>query len=234
MSYRKISNQEKNNIVKEILDYEKKVAENYGIDSSIIQQFKREHFLNNSSYSFEFEKLQGTMLNLQILKPLLHMKIYHTGMLFQTLASALKEYNGYVINEEYILASYYCNFGFLSIENSIYRNNYTTSEDRKIIERHIKISADLLNEKGMSRVANIVRLHHEKPNGSGYLREQNHDDKLLALINIADEYIDVVLPSKRPEVMMVPEEAIEHAFKGYETHLLIPIEELKIKEYGKK
>lgn len=224
-----LTNEQKETIVAEALRFEKEIASKYGISSDAIQQCKREYFLRNNSFSFEFEKLQSTMLNLQILKPLLHAKIYHTGMLFQALILELKDkFDGYKLTEEYVLASYYANFGFLSLEDCIFKSQYVTPNDMRIIQRHIHIGADLLNEKGMPGVARIVKLHHEKPNGTGYLKEQNHDDKTLAILNISDEFIDVTVPSKSPEARFVPEEAIDHSLKGYETHLLIPREEIEI------
>ncbi len=105
------------------------------------------------NYEREFEKLESMLVNLRILKPLLYKKIYHTGSLFQYLANELEKNelnsDNFVLDNDYILAGYYANIGFLAIEDSIYKDNYTNENDLQIIKRHVKISADLLHEKGL-------------------------------------------------------------------------------------
>ncbi len=155
----------------------------------------------------------------------------HTGMLFQVLAKALLKATGkeiYDANDSYILAAFYCNIGFLAIENSLYKEHYTTKKDEEIIKRHVMISYELLLEKDLPVIAEIVKLHHEKPNGSGYLKEQNYNDNLLGLINIADEFIDAVLPSKKPETVLLKEEAIALALRGYESNTLFEPNEVTV------
>lgn len=238
-----MNEKQKEQLLNEVLSFEENICKKYKIDSRALQNYKREYFLKNNAFKFEFDKLESTLQNLQKLNPLLYKKIYHTGMLFQYLASELysqtkEEY--YIATTEYVLAAYYANFGYLAIENSIYKENYTTKEDLQIIKRHVKISADLLDSKGLKRIAEIVKLHHEKPNGAGYLKVQNTSDRLLGLLNIADEFIDCIVPSKKPEMTLVLEEAIEEASKGYETSLLIDakhlllIKDILIKYYNEK
>jgi response regulator RpfG family c-di-GMP phosphodiesterase len=182
------------------------------------------------NYEREFEKLESMLVNLRILKPLLYKKIYHTGSLFQYLANELEKNelnsDNFVLDNDYILAGYYANIGFLAIEDSIYKDNYTNENDLQIIKRHVKISADLLHEKGLKNIGDIVKLHHEKPNGSGFLREQNTNKK-IAILNIADEFLDSILPYKRPESPMVYEEAIEFCLNGYQSMLILNHQEIR-------
>ena len=226
-----INQEQATNILNDLLKYQKEVAAKYGVDVESDIELQKEFIIRNNAIGFEFEKLESALKNLQILKPLLHNKMKHTGMLFQILAKALLRETGnnkYDANDSYILASFYCNIGFLAIENSLYKEHYTTQNDEEIIKRHVMIGYELLSEKGLTEIAQIVKLHHEKPNGSGYLKEQNYDDHLLGLINIADEFIDAVLPSKKPETVLLKEEAIVLALKGYESNTLFDPDEVAI------
>ena len=194
-------------------------------------------------YREEMSILRGTLTSLRVLKPLLYSKIIHTGRLFEHLAQEMSSVlfcpidgSEFEIPQHYILASYYANIGFLSIEDSIFKNNYTNDNDIQIIRRHNIIGADLMSEKGFDCIANIIRRHHEKPNGTGYLKEQNIGDKLLGLLNIADEFVEAITPSKRPEPAMVLEEALALSFRGYDTGLLFNQNDMEkiraiIKEY---
>jgi|GEM_PF-6251308 len=190
---------------------------------------------NNEDYSKESDILAGTLMTLRVLKPLLYMKIIHTGRLFEELGYSLQESipimeisENVSIPLHYTLAAYYCNFGYLSIEDAIYKNNYTSDNDLQIIRRHTEISSDLLSEKGFKCVAQIIKKHHEKPNGTGYMKEQNVSDKLIGLLNIADEFIEAVMPSKKPEPALVFDEANTIALNGYNTCLLFSNDELLI------
>lgn len=203
--------------------------------------------MSNEDYSKESDILAGTLMTLRVLKPLLYMKIIHTGRLFEKLGYSLQESipimetfenENVSIPQHYTLAAYYCNFGYLSIEDAIYKNNYTSDNDLQIIRRHTEISSDLLNEKGFRCVAQIIKKHHEKPNGTGYMKQQNVSDKLIGLLNIADGFIEAVMPSKKPEPVLVFDEAITLALNGYNTCLLFSTEELSsirssISEYYK-
>lgn len=207
-----LTKDDKNKIVESLLEYEAKVAEDHGIDKAVLQSWKRDYFIEQDALSFELEKLKSTLQNIKILKPMLFKKMAFTGDLFQELAIALEIEFG----SDHILAAYYCNIGFLAIEQSLFRGSYTSKEDMDIIKRHVYIAEDLLAGKGLEDAARMVKLHHEKPDGTGFLREQNHKDILLALLNIADEFIDVYLPTEnKPEPPLTFTEAIDHAFKGY-------------------
>lgn len=178
-------------------------------------------------YQREFDVLEATMLNLKHLKPMLHRRMNHTGNLFQFLLHNLAEITSnqaYAVDYDYVLAAFYANIGFVALETSLYKSAYVTEKDIEISNRHIHISANLLVEKKLYRVADIVQKHHEKPDGTGVLRIQNTDKK-LALLNIADVFIDSILPSKKPEVALMLNEAIEFSMKGYTSGILMTIEE---------
>lgn len=177
------------------------------------------------NYAIEYEKLNSSLMNLKILKPILYRRIYHTGMLFQELCHDLGD--SFTPSNDYILAAFYANMGWLSIEDSIYKEKYVVAKDLEIIKRHVRISADLLNEKGLHNIAAIVLKHHEKPDGSGYLKEQNIDP-LIAVMNIADEFLDGVLVSQKPEAPLLYEEAIEVCLRGYKSHTLLRYDEVGI------
>lgn len=182
-------------------------------------------------YTKEFAILEATMLNFKHLKPMFHRRMNHTGLLFQYALQNLYDTTKspeYKKNYDYILAAYYCNMGFIAIESSLYRGGYVTEHDLKTIKRHIYISHNLMEEKKLHKVAEIVKRHHEKPDGSGYLKEQNTTDKQLAIVNIADVFIDNILPSKRPDVALMLEEAVYECMKGYTTGLLLNNDEQDI------
>ncbi|MGE4511896.1 MAG: HD domain-containing phosphohydrolase [Sulfurimonadaceae bacterium] len=178
-------------------------------------------------YQREFDVLESTMLNMKHLKPMLHRRMNHTGNLFQFLLHNLSktiDSKVYSADYDYVLASFYCNIGFVALETSLYKSAYVTEKDIEISNRHIHISANLLTEKKLYKVADIVHRHHEKPDGSGVLRIQNTDKK-LALLNIADVFIDSILPSKKPEVALMLNEAIEFSMKGYTSGVLMNMQE---------
>ncbi len=225
-------NEEKTNaFLKELAEIEEKLSKKNGLDHETIMEIKSEMILTQDKYFFEYKFLENTLNNLQALKPLLHSKMYHTGILFQIVAKELFKKTAdekFSLNDAYVLAGYYCNIGFLAIESSLYRENYTTDNDKEIIKRHVNIGYDLLVNKGLDDVAEIVRLHHEKPNGTGYLKEQNYNDCLLAILNIVDEFIDSILPSKRPEPALLENEALKIALTGYESNLVLDSQEIQI------
>lgn len=182
-------------------------------------------------YEKEFMILEATMVNLKHLKPMFHRRMHHTGTLFQYILHNLYESTKkkeFQKNLDYILAAFYCNMGFIAIESSLYKGGYTNENDLRTIKRHIYISHNLMQEKKLYTVSEIVKRHHEKPDGSGYLKEQNTSDKQLAIVNISDVFIDNILPSKRPEVALMLEEAIYECMKGYTTGLLLDNDEQDI------
>ena len=171
----------------------------------------------------ELIALKSTLHNLSILKPFLHQKILHTGRLYEIALSSVN----IETKKEYILAGYYCNIGFLMIEESLYKDKYTTSNDIGLIQRHNLIAADLMHEKGFNLVGDIIKLHHEKPNGTGYLKIQQKE-KYIGLLCLVDEFIDSVVYSRKPEPVLTVEEAIGYAFKHYDNGLMFSQAEVKI------
>jgi response regulator RpfG family c-di-GMP phosphodiesterase len=187
--------------------------------------------IKDVNYQREFEILEATMLNMKHLKPMLHRRMNHTGLLFQDLIKNMHEKfpdkKDYVFNYDYVLAAYYANIGFVALETSLYKSAYVTPKDIEISNRHVHISSNLLVEKKLYKVAEIVKTHHEKPDGSGILRIQN-TDKQLALLNIADVFVDSILPSKKPEVALMLSEAIHFCMKGYSSGILMDIGEQNV------
>ncbi len=225
----RFSQEDKNNIVQRVIDFENEFSASLGISAEDLQAIKREYFLSTQHYSFEFEKLKSTLHNFALLKPYLNKRMYHTGALFQVLCQEMFELTGeqkYLPQQNYLLAAFYCDIGFLALEDSIYKDAYVSTKDITIAERHVWIGYELLKEKGLEEVAHIVKHHHEKPDGSGYLREQNHSDFLLGLLNIANGFAEGALQSNKPEIPMSCEEAIIYAMRGYTSCILFSVKEV--------
>jgi hypothetical protein len=67
-----------------------------------------------------------------------------------------------------------------------------TDEDRRSVERHPQVGADLLREvmPELGPLAEVVAAHHERPDGTGYPNGKTGDaiPTLAAFLQVADEY----------------------------------------------
>ncbi len=99
-----------------------------------------------------------------------------------------------------ILASHLHDIGMVVIPDSVFlKKNKLTSEERKLIQQHVligeKICKPMQNRRG---IAQIIRHHHEKWNGSGYPDglKGEHIPYLAQIFQILDIYD--ALTSERP------------------------------------
>jgi len=172
------------------------------------------------------KKTEFLLNSLKILKPKLYKKMIHTGRLFEFLIEKknLEEKE----LKDYVSASYLCNIGFLSLEESLLKE-HTRAERINIVKRHVKVSKNYLSRTGFPQLSKIVELHHEYPNGLGYFKEQQ-SDKLIGYINIADEFIDLTIEYFDCDQVLTLDEAIDEIARRYKSNSLYKTPEMtKIK-----
>lgn len=171
-------------------------------------------------------KTEFLLNSLKILKPKLYKKMIHTGRLFEFLIE--KKHLSEKEIKDYVSASYLCNIGFLSLEESLLKD-HTRAERINIVKRHVKVSKNYLTRTGFTQLAKIVELHHEYPNGLGYFKEQQ-SNKLIGYINIADEFIDLTIEYFNYDQVLTLDEAIDEIARRYKNNSLFKNPEMtKIK-----
>lgn len=165
------------------------------------------------------------LLNLyKFFKPKLYKKMILTGRLFEFLT---KEYDEELKIEKkhYVEASYLCNIGFLGIDEFLNHENFNKDSSLDLIKNHVMLSCDFLEKNDFEEVARIVELHHELPNGMGYLKIQLQD-KLIAYLNIADEFIDLTIDYYKNTPLQIASGACKIILGKYKNSNLIPKDEL--------
>lgn len=157
-------------------------------------------------------------------KPKLYKKMILTGRLFEFL---IKEHGEdfLVDKKHYVEASYLCNIGFLGIDEFLNIENFNKSSSKDLIKNHVLMSCDFLEKNDFEEVAKIVELHHEIPNGMGYFKVQQKD-KLIAYINIADEFIDLTVDYYKNTPLQIAKGASLIILSKYKNSNLIQREEL--------
>lgn len=139
-----------------------------------------------SDVDIEYEKrfLKDFIQSLKILKGEHGRKMELVGALVERIAEALE-----CKSDALYFAGYYANVGLLMIEKIISRADFISNEhERNIIKDHVHYSANFLEIRGLHSSAQIVELHHEKPNAKGYFSKMNKD-RNSAIVNIADEFV---------------------------------------------
>lgn len=165
------------------------------------------------------------LLNLyKFFKPKLYKKMILTGRLFEFLT---KEYDEELKIEKkhYVEASYLCNIGFLGIDEFLNHENFDKDSSLDLIKNHVMLSCDFLEKNDFEEAARIVELHHELPNGMGYLKIQLQD-KLIAYLNIADEFIDLTIDYYKNTPLQIASGACKIILGKYKNSNLIPRDEL--------
>ena len=84
---------------------------------------------------------------------------------------------------------------------------------------------DILEKNDFEEAASIVELHHELPNGMGYFKVQQQD-KLIAYLNIADEFIDLTIDYYKNTPLQIASGACKIILGKYKNSNLIPKDEL--------
>lgn len=165
------------------------------------------------------------LLNLyKFFKPKLYKKMILTGRLFEFLT---KEYDEELKIEKkhYVEASYLCNIGFLGIDEFLNHENFNKDSSLDLIKNHVMLSCDFLEKNDFEEAASIVELHHELPNGMGYFKVQQQD-KLIAYLNIADEFIDLTIDYYKNTPLQIASGACKIILGKYKNSNLIPRDEL--------
>lgn len=163
--------------------------------------------INNIDYEKKF--LSDFLVSVKYLKKRLGFKMERTGQLVDSLAKELEHES-----EALFFAGYYANIGLLMLENVINKPYYIDNEkELDLIKQHVFYSADFLEKRGFKQSAEIIKNHHEKPNGTGYFNIINKD-KNIAIVNIADEFVGLASSNNiRPPY--VKEVAIQMAMEAY-------------------
>ena len=99
--------------------------------------------------------------------------------------------------EDAALVGYLHDVGMKEIASGArYRNPSPGAEERQLYRRHVQAGEKLLHELGLPRLANIVRHHHERWDGTGYPdRLAGEAIPLLSRIVHAVEVYDVLVSS---------------------------------------
>lgn len=109
------------------------------------------------------------------------------------LAAMLGNLYGLGDKDEYILACLYSNLGMTATAGVEFFGKLDTKQ-QSFLKKHTTRGADMLEELGLHRVAEIVKYHHEKPNAKGYHRQITYPFE-SNLIRIADEFCMMLRPS---------------------------------------
>ncbi|EEQ63677.1 hypothetical protein HPMG_01134 [Helicobacter pullorum MIT 98-5489] len=187
--------QELEETMEEVVEYTKEVLQR-------VEEGEKELTLKN-------EKI--FLMNLLPFLKTMKLDFYWRLLRIGNLSSRLGDVFGYK-DEEYLLACYYSNISLLSVEHLLNKVELTEAEFN-IYKRHIFLSADFLEKRNLKRASEIALNHHEKPNATGYQHKQSYP-KESAFINIADEFIECILPNQhRPQYTL--KEALNETLKEY-------------------
>ena len=167
------------------------------------------------------------LTTIKYFKPKLYKKMIFTGRLYEFLTRKIEiNPDKMTFNiKDYAEAAYLCNIGFLALDEFLYLENFNKSNSFELIKEHVSRSVDYLENNKFEEVAKIVKLHHELPNGMGYFKIQNQD-KLIAYLNIADEYIDLTIDYYKNTPLQIGSTASKIVLNKYKNSTLIQKDEL--------
>lgn len=171
------------------------------------------------------------LTTIKYFKPKLYKKMIFTGRLFEFLIRNIQINNEDVSFDikAYKEAAYLCNIGFLALDEFIYSENFNKKNSFELIKEHVSRSVDYLENNNFENIAKIVKLHHELPNGMGYFKIQ-HQDKFLAYLNIADEYIELTIDYYKNTPLQIGSVAGNLILSKYKNTNLIQKDELLVIE----
>jgi len=171
---------------------------------------------------YERKFLHDFIASMKYLKHKDGIKMEHTGKLCTLLAKELG-----CENDALYFAGYYANVGLLMLENITSKQAFLSNEKEfDLLRQHVYYSAEFLQRRGMLRSAEIVRNHHEKPNGMGYFAIANKD-KDTAILNIADEFVGLASPNHlRPPI--IKDIAINYTMEEYKRSSIFTYTEVDV------
>ena len=170
---------------------------------------------------------RGKLLTtIKYFKPKLYKKMIYTGRLYEFLIRRIEnEINIMDFDiKDYKEAAYLCNIGFLALDEFLYLESFNKNHSLELIKEHVSRSTDYLEKNKFENVAKIVNLHHELPNGMGYFKIQQQD-KFIAYINIADEFIDLTIDYYKNTPLKLASSAIDVISLKYKNNNLIQKDE---------
>lgn len=178
--------------------------------------------MTNINIEYEQKFLKDFVASIKYLKHNHGIKMEHVGELVNAIAKKLD-----CVNNELYFAGYYANIGLLMLENITNKQEFLINDKEfDILRQHVYYSANFLEQRGFIRSAEIVRNHHEKPNGMGYFAVPNKD-KDAAIVNIADEFVGLSSPNRlRPSI--VKEVAIKYTMEDYERSSVFTYKEVDL------
>lgn len=171
--------------------------------------------IKNVDIEYEKKFMIDFINSIKILKSSIGKKLELTGSLVEILAKELD-----CESDRLLFAGYYANVGLLMLESVINQPHFIDNkQEKELIRQHVYYSADFLEKRGLFESAEIVMLHHEKPNGRGYFTTQNRS-KDAAIVNMADEFVGLASPNLfRPQY--VKSVAISKTMEHYEDARLL-------------
>ena len=110
------------------------------------------------------------------------------------------------------------------MDEFLYLESFNKNHSLELIKEHVSRSTDYLEKNKFENVAKIVNLHHELPNGMGYFKIQQQD-KFIAYINIADEFIDLTTDYYKNTSLKLASSAIRIISTKYKNSNLIQKDE---------
>jgi response regulator RpfG family c-di-GMP phosphodiesterase len=178
--------------------------------------------MTNIDLQYERKFLHDFIASIKYLKHKDGLKMEHTGKLTMLLAKELG-----CESDELYFAGYYANVGLLMLENITSKQVFFGNEKEiELLRQHVHYSAEFLQRRGFQRSAEIVKNHHEKPNGMGYYAVANKD-KDVAILNIADEFVGLSSTNHlRPPI--VKDIAIKIALEEYERSSIFTYTEIDV------
>ncbi|ADH98575.1 HD-GYP domain-containing protein [Salisediminibacterium selenitireducens] len=134
----------------------------------------------------------------------------HVGLLVSLMAKLMKKPDDEIV--EYGKAGLLHDIGMTRMPDSVFHKSGTLTEDEWAqVREHPQIGYDLLKDKGVSQlVLDATLYHHERMDGSGYLKGLKGDEipEVAAMIALADVF-DAVSSDRVHRSKMAPMEALK-------------------------
>lgn len=133
--------------------------------------------------------LEEFLKSIKYLKRNLGTKMELTGWLTDLIANELG-----MQSHALFFSGYYANVGMIALDHLISHGGFIGESEKNLIKQHVNYSAEFVENRGLIECIDIIKKHHEKPNGGGYFGEVNRNKEAL-IVNIADEFIGSSTPN---------------------------------------